>query len=140
MTDAPRIGHVLRYPYLWARQALSGETEGRKTRPCAVVLAITNQVGNTELRLCAITTQPPSSSNRAISVPEIERRRAGLDTGIGLWVILDEHNVDVFEHSFYIEPQSHIGVFSPAFTKALQQGMIAVLKERIGKTVKRSDI
>ena len=83
MTDAPRIGHVLRYPYLWARQALSGETEGRKTRPCAVVLAITNQVGNTELRLCAITTQPPSSSNRAISVPEIERRRAGLDTGIG---------------------------------------------------------
>jgi hypothetical protein len=54
-------------------------------------------------------------------------------------VILDEHNVDVFEHSFYIEPQSHLGVFSPAFTKALQQGMIAVLKERIGKTVKRSD-
>ena len=27
-----------------------------------------------------------------------------------------------------------------AFTKALQQGMIAMLKERIGKTVKRSDI
>jgi hypothetical protein len=55
-------------------------------------------------------------------------------------VILDEHNLDVFEQSFYIEPQSHLGAFSPAFTKALQRGMIEVLKDRISKTVKRSDI
>jgi hypothetical protein len=103
-------------------------------------LAIANQVGQTELRRCAITTQPPSPTNRAISVPEMERRRAGLDTGIDLWVILDEHNADVFEQSFYIEPQSHLGVFSPAFTKALQKGMIEVLRDRISKTVKRSDV
>ena len=140
MTEAPRVGHVMRYPYLWARQAYSGETEGRKTRPCAVVLAIADQVGQTELRLCAITTQPPSPTNRAISVPEMERRRAGLDTGIDLWVILDEHNLDVYEQSFYIEPQSHLGAFSPAFTKALQKGMIQVLRDRISKTVKRSDL
>ena len=71
MTEAPRVGHVMRYPYLWARQAYLGETEGRKARPCAVVLAIANQVGQTELRLCAITTQPPNPTNRALSVPEM---------------------------------------------------------------------
>lgn len=139
MTDAPAAGHVLRYPYLWARQVAKGETEGRKSRPSAVVLAVTNRNGQTELHLCAITTQPPNSGNRAVPVPEIEKRRAGLDAGIDLWVILDERNVDVFEQSFYIEPQSQLGSFSSAFTKVLQKGMIAVLTERIGKTVKRTD-
>lgn len=34
-----------------------------------------------------------------------------------VWLqIVDEHNVDVFEQSFYIEPQSQIGAFSIAFT------------------------
>ena len=34
--DALRTGVVIRYPYLWARQAQAGETEGRKDRPVAV--------------------------------------------------------------------------------------------------------
>ena len=56
MTSTPKAGDVLRYPYLWARQARAGETEGRKLRPCAVVLAVTNRTDRTHLRLCAVTT------------------------------------------------------------------------------------
>ena len=33
--DNLRSACVLRYPYLWARQADRGETEGRKPRPVA---------------------------------------------------------------------------------------------------------
>jgi hypothetical protein len=139
MTDAPRAGDVLRYPYLWARQAGQGETEGRKTRPCAVILALKTGNGLTELRLCAVTTQPPQSGTHAVEVPEIERRRAGLDVGLPLWVIVDEHNVDVFEQSFYIEPQSQIGAFSSAFTKDLQAEMIVALRQRNSKAVRRRD-
>lgn len=138
MTEVPSAGHVLRYPYLWARQAQTGETEGRKPRPCAVILSISTKPGQTELRLCAITSQPPHANTRAVLVPAIEKRRAGLDVGIDLWVILDEHNVDVFEQSYYVEPNSKIGVFSSAFTKDLQAQMIAVLKARVGRSVKRS--
>ena len=139
MTDAPYAGCVLRYPYLWARQAGRGETEGRKSRPCAVILALKTGKGQTELRLCSITTQPPQKGTQAVEVPEIERRRAGLDGGVALWVIVDEHNVDVFEQSFYIEPQSQIGAFSSAFTKELQAAMILALRQRNSKAIRRRD-
>lgn len=139
MTDVPHAGHVLRYPYLWARQAGQGETEGRKQRPCAVILALSSAKGQTELRLCAITTQPPRRETHAVEVPEIEKRRAGLDGSVALWVIVDEHNLDVFEQSFYIEPQSMIGAFSSAFTKELQAAMIVALRQRNSKAVRRRD-
>jgi len=96
MIDAPKAGDVLRYPYLWSRQAAHGETEGRKTRPCAVLLSLRAGSGQIELRLCAVTTQPPQTGTHAVEVPEIEKRRAGLDSLVPLWVIVDEHNLDVF--------------------------------------------
>lgn len=139
MTDAPRAGSVLRYPYLWARQAGRGETEGRKSRPCAVILSLRAGSGQTELRLCAVTTQPPQKDTHAVEIPEIEKRRAGLDGSLQLWVIVDEHNVDVFEQSFYIEPQSQIGAFSSAFTKELQAEMILALRQRNSKAIRRRD-
>ena len=139
MTDAPKAGDVLRYPYLWARQAGRGETEGRKSRPCAVILSLRAGSGQTELRLCAVTTQPPQKDTHAVEIPEIEKRRAGLDGSLQLWVIVDEHNVDVFEQSFYIEPQSQIGAFSSAFTKELQAEMILALRQRNSKAIRRRD-
>jgi hypothetical protein len=86
-----------------------------------------------------VTTQPPQSGTRAVEVPEIEKRRSGLDGAVALWVIVDEHNVDVFEQSFYIEPQSQIGTFSSAFTKDLQAEMILALRQRNSKAVRRRD-
>jgi hypothetical protein len=35
--EALRTGAVIRFPYLWAREAAQGETEGRKFRPAAAV-------------------------------------------------------------------------------------------------------
>lgn len=139
MTDAPKAGDVLRYPYLWARQAGYGETEGRKTRPCAVILSLKAGSGQTELRLCAVTTQPPQTRTHAVEVPEIEKRRAGLDSDLPLWVVVDEHNLDVFEKSFYIEPHSHMGAFSTNFTKELQKRMVLALRQRNSKAVSRRD-
>ncbi|MEZ2127876.1 MULTISPECIES: hypothetical protein [unclassified Sinorhizobium] len=34
--DLIQTASVIRYPYLWAREAGRGETEGRKERPVAV--------------------------------------------------------------------------------------------------------
>lgn len=33
--DAIQFGSVIRFSYLWTREAVSGETEGRKDRPTA---------------------------------------------------------------------------------------------------------
>ena len=104
-----------------------------------MILSLKAESGQTELRLCAVTTQPPQNGTHAVEIPEIEKRRAGLDGRLQLWVIVDEHNVDVFEQSFYIEPQSQIGAFSSAFTKGLQAEMIFTLRQQKSKAIRRGD-
>lgn len=55
-------GQVIAYPYLWAWQHEHGETEGRKTRPDRVVVAVRDaNDGLTHLALLAFTTQPPQA-------------------------------------------------------------------------------
>lgn len=93
------------YPYLWAWQQQRGETEGRKQRPVCVVVAIRSASdGNTHLVLLAITTQPPQAERIALEIPDIERRRAGIGGLKQSWVVVDEYNHDIVEHSWCIEP------------------------------------
>lgn len=120
-----------RYPYLWHRQARVGETEGRKDRPCALALAQRAADGRVVVYLVPITSVPPSRSQaHVVEVPLIEKRRAGLDAHLALWVIVDEFNEDVPAQSFYFEPGNRLGSFSPAFTQAVRAAMIRALQAR----------
>ncbi len=69
---------VIRYPYLWAREAGKGETEGRKERPFAVGVRIPRPGGDLAL-FFPITTKQPERGRFAFKIPVIEKRRAGLD-------------------------------------------------------------
>jgi hypothetical protein len=73
-----QAGSVIRYPYLWEREASRGETEGRKDRPTVVVLRLTEGRSD-RLILLPVTTKPPTPGRVAVELPESERRRAGLD-------------------------------------------------------------
>ena len=115
---------VIRYPYLWARQAETGETEGRKHRPTAVGVRIARADGDLVL-LFPITSKQPEANRFAAEVPAMEKRRAGLDADMRLWIILDEYNTDRIGHSFYIEPELPIGRFSKAFFLPLVREFIA---------------
>ena len=42
---APQPGLVVRFSYLWKREADAGREEGVKDRPCAVVIAIEGKEG-----------------------------------------------------------------------------------------------
>ena len=81
MDDAagPSVGDVWRYPFLWSREAAQGETEGRKSRPVALTLLTRNAAGELEVLMVPITSQPPRDARFALPVPDIEKRRAGLD-------------------------------------------------------------
>ncbi len=113
--EALRTGAVIRYPYLWAREASHGETEGRKFRPGAVGVRIPKAGGEDALVLFPITSQQPAKGRFASEVPETEKRRAGLDGNVRLWIVLDEYNQDVMGRSFYLEPEPPLGYFSKAF-------------------------
>ncbi|MFA1621295.1 hypothetical protein ACDY96_00345 [Rhizobium mongolense] len=61
-----------------------------------------------------ITTKQPEKARFAAEIPAIEKRRAGLNADLRLWIILDEFNSDVVGRSFYLEPEPPIGRFSNA--------------------------
>ena len=42
---SPQPGLVIRYSYLWRREAAAGREEGVKDRPCAVIVAVTDEAG-----------------------------------------------------------------------------------------------
>jgi hypothetical protein len=72
------------------REAERGETEGRKPRPVAVGVRIAKPKGEDLLVLFPITSQPPAYDRFAVAIPEMEKRRAGLDASLRLWIVLDE--------------------------------------------------
>jgi hypothetical protein len=133
----PSVGDVWRYPFLWSREAARGETEGRKRRPVALILLTRTAAGELEVLMAPITSQQTASNAFAREVPDIEKRRAGLDAHLRLWVVADEANTDLPQRSFYFEPDARLGAFSLQFTKAVQALMIEALKARKLKSMHR---
>ncbi|MDZ7644939.1 MAG: hypothetical protein U5K76_12420 [Woeseiaceae bacterium] len=39
----PEVGLVISYSYLWSDEAAAGHVEGRKSRPCAIVMVSTTR-------------------------------------------------------------------------------------------------
>ncbi len=137
--NQPKLGDVWRFPFLWKQEEQRGETEGRKSRPCVLALLTRNIDGQMEVLLVPVTTQPQDHNPFAIEVPEIEKKRAGLDVGLRLWVVTDEHNTDTPRQSYYFEAASRMGTFSTSFTKQVQAKKIAAIKARKSFGVRRSD-
>ncbi|MGP4806606.1 hypothetical protein ACSV5G_22820 [Agrobacterium cavarae] len=126
---------VIRYPYLWSREASRGETEGRKGRPVVVGVRLARPNGDLVL-FFPITTKHPEANRFACEIPAIEKHRAGLDADIRLWIILDEYNSDVIGHSFYLEPDPPVGRFSKAFFLPILREFVA--RRRSSREVHRA--
>jgi len=122
--DAIQTACVIRYPYLWAREAARGETEGRKNRPVAVGVRLQRPDGDL-LLLFPITSQEPTAGRFAVEIPDTEKGRAGLESGLRLWIVFDEYNTDVVGRSFYLEPEPPLGRFSKAFFLPHLQAFVA---------------
>jgi hypothetical protein len=100
---------------LWRREAARGETEGRKPRPCAVAIRAPRTNRPDLLLLFPITSKKPSATRFAVEIPDNEKRRAGLDSALRLWIVLDECNEEIIPRSYYLEPAAPLGRFSKTF-------------------------
>jgi hypothetical protein len=88
----PPVGYVIAYEYLWASLA-SDREDGKKTYPCAVVMAIDNEdLGYTLTYVLGISHSPPQDGQRAIEIPKRLTIHLGLDD-LPQWIYVDELNV-----------------------------------------------
>lgn len=86
----PAPGLVISYAYLWRDQDAAGATEGRKDRPCAIVVTTVDDEGDTLVYVAPITHSRPDPGT-AVELPASVKRRLGLDASAS-WVITSELN------------------------------------------------
>jgi len=87
----PAPGLVICYSYLWHNEHRAGVEEGRKNRPCAIVIARKDEMGDTSVLVVPITHSKPDATRNAVELPRKVRRRLGLDDELS-WIITDEVN------------------------------------------------
>lgn len=59
-----------------------------------------------------------------MEIPETERKRGGLVRYPRAWIVLDEYNTDIAEHSWYLEPYTKpLGVFSEQFLRQVTNAL-----------------
>ncbi len=93
MTDYPTpiAGLVIRYAYLWKREADAGQIEGQKHRPCAIVVAVERSEGELIVTVAPLTRRKPKHSEHAIALTAATRRRLGLGEQPN-WIMATEVN------------------------------------------------
>lgn len=87
----PEPGLVIGYAYLWRHEALKGRDEGRKDRPCVIVLSVQPIEGVTVVTVAPITHSPPERPDMAVEIPAATKQRLGLD-GERSWIIAGDLN------------------------------------------------
>ena len=84
----PKPGLVINYSFLWPDEADSGQDEGTKDRPCAIVLTADDENGERIILVVPITHTPPPDTSTAFEMPAATKARLGLDRRPS-WIITD---------------------------------------------------
>jgi len=71
--------------------ALRGQEEGRKDRPCVIILAVEETDGRKVVTVAPITHSSPAHAESALEIPAATKLRLGLD-GERSWVIAADLN------------------------------------------------
>jgi hypothetical protein len=86
----PEPGLVVSYAYVWDHEAQSGRDEGRKDRPCVIVLAVERQQdGETLATLLPVTHRAPQDVAAAVEIPSAVKQLLGLDHERS-WIVVSE--------------------------------------------------
>ena len=121
----PKPGLVVRYDYLWSREAAAGADQG-KDRPACLVAASDSTAQPRFVVILPITHSAPSGDTAGIEIPPRVRRALGLDDE-PCWVIVSEHNVDEWPNGGLRSLPGRPGVFDYGF---VPPGLFARIKEK----------
>ena len=109
----PKPGLIIRYDYLWRREAAVGRGQG-KDRPACLVAASDSSLRPRYVVILPITHSPPAGDTIGIEIPASVRRAVGLNDE-QCWVVISEHNVDEWPNAGLQPIPGRPGVFSYGF-------------------------
>lgn len=121
----PRPGLVIRYDYLWSREAAAGRDQG-KERPACLVAATDPTASPRFVVILPITHARPDKDTVGVEIPAKVREALGLDDAPS-WVIVSEHNVDEWPNGGLAPLPGRPSVFSYGF---IPPGLFARVKAR----------
>ena len=120
----PEVGLVISYSYLGSDEAEAGHVEGRKNRPCAIVLAVQQAEDKAPVvTVVPITHSQHRNPEAAIEIPPTIRRHLGLDDQPS-WIVLDDFNVFTWP-GYDLRPVAgqkdryHYGLLPPRFFESI---------------------
>jgi hypothetical protein len=87
------LGLVVRYEYLWHRQAETGRQTAEKERPACIVFTFDDPELGQSVILLPISHSPPIGEQIGIEIPVKVQKHLGLD-GNKSWVFVSECNID----------------------------------------------
>lgn len=122
----PSPGLVVRYDYLWSREAAAGRIQG-KERPACLVATSDSATKPRFVVLLPITHSPPIGDTVAIEIPAEVRQSIGLDDEPS-WVVISEYNVDEWPNAGLSPLPGKLDVFAYGF---IPPGLFAAIKARL---------
>lgn len=136
----PKPGLVVRYDYLWSREAAAGRDQG-KDRPACLVAASDSLTAPRYVVLLPITHAPPQGETVGIEIPQRVREAIGLDD-VPSWVIVSEHNVDEWPNGGLSPLPGKPGAFAygflpPALFAAIKARFLVLAREKKSDRVMR---
>jgi hypothetical protein len=121
----PKPGLVVRYDYLWSREAAAGRDQG-KDRPACLVAASDSLTRPRHVLLLPITHSPPDAGAIGIEIPAKVKRAIGLDEAPS-WVIVSEYNIDEWPNAGLSPIPGSRGAFSYGY---IPPGLFAQIKAK----------
>lgn len=136
MSDEPHPeGTILKYPYLWRHQRALPEFIPKDRTACLIMKM--KGLTKTHMVILAISDMGDSTSGTCIEIPEVEKRRAGLNEFRPAYIHLAEYNVDQTPDSLYYNPAAApLGRLSKPFTAQVARALVANIR---GKRASRAD-
>jgi hypothetical protein len=142
---APQPGLVVRYSYLWEREAQLGREEGVKDRPCAILLVVQRDDDAAPLvRVLPITHTPPDKETVAVEIPTTTKRRLGLDAERS-WIVVSEGNEfrwpgPDLRPAVNGDPASVVfGMLPPSLFAKVREAFLATYRARGARVVPRTE-
>jgi hypothetical protein len=138
---SPEPGLVISYAYLWRHEHNAGREEGRKDRPCVMILAIEKSDGETVVTVAPITHSPPQDLAEAVEIPVKVKENLKLDSASS-WVILNEANTFTWPgYDLRLIPGSKqnyaYGYLPPKLFESIKTKLFALAKLRRSPAISR---